>query len=230
MKLKVCILNLWGFNDWQIREPKIVSYLKQQKPDIVFLQEVLYEPSLSPYTQAELLNRQLDYEFISISVPRLFSSEKIKNHREGLAVLSETAILKNETLVLKKEEKDKHTRIVQLLDIQLGDSTISLAHVHFSNRHEWSRLHLQELLELLSARGEERIIIGDFNMLDPQKNTDLYGDKYVISTEIKSYISYPEKSETLDYVLLPRQFEMTNIETSAEGLSDHLAVMADITL
>lgn len=230
MNLKVCTLNLWGFNDWEQRQTAIVDYLKNTDPDVVFFQEVIYDPEVSAQTQVSLLNKVLDYKYEYVEVPRSFSNDKAKNHREGLAALSKHRVAKSETLALRKNEADKHVRIVQMLDIQVGSSAVQFANVHFSSQTEFSRAHLQELLGLLDGRDEERIIIGDFNMLLPDEDRGLFEKSYILSTDFVSYISYPEKSETLDYILLPKDCVFHNIDTSTENLSDHNAVTAEISI
>lgn len=231
MNLKICTLNLWGFNEWRTRQEAIAKHLKEVDADIVCFQEVVFDPDTSTYTQVGILNNALDYKYEHIDVSRLYSGSEIKNFREGLAILSQHPVVRAETLALRKNEDDKHVRIVQLLDIQVDNRMLLLANVHFSNQADFSRTHLKELLEILSNRYEKRIVVGDFNMNNNiDKNRDLFEENYILSTDFASYTSYPGKSETLDYIMLPKNYSFNSINTSTEYLSDHKAVTAEISI
>lgn len=228
MKLKICSLNLHGFKGWDSREPKIIDYLGDVKPDVILFQEVVHDLEYGPYNQIDILNKALLYEHVNTSVSRLYISERTGMNKEGLGILSKLPIHRTETLVLNKQPDDKHNRIVQMVDLNLNGTEVKLANVHFTNRQHLSRLHLQELIELLNQRNEERVIAGDFNMYDIADNADLYADKYTASTDFKKYISYPEKQETLDYILIPKTYEFETLETHDGNFSDHSALLTDI--
>ncbi|MEO6109668.1 MAG: endonuclease/exonuclease/phosphatase family protein [Candidatus Saccharimonadales bacterium] len=226
--MKLTSLNLQAFINWKKREPHILRYLKNEAPDIIFFQEVVFLPEVSPNNQAVLLNRYLHYEHEQSVISRLQTSPIYKNYREGLAVLSKFPITTSETLVLNQDPLDHLQRIVQLFDIQYHGQIIKFANVHFSENPEMAYDHLDELLHILESRHEQRIIVGDFNMPD-LKHVGLWQGKYLASTS-QPYISKPENNMRIDYVLIPKADLILDVSLSDDTLSDHRALTLDIKL
>jgi len=229
--MKITTLNLQAFNDWELRAPAIIEYLRLVDADIVLFQEVVYLPIISPLNQAQILNQILNYPNVHSSVTRLQPSPHYETYREGLAALSKYPVIESDTLVLKKAPGDEHNRIVQLLDVSLGNRVLKIANVHFSltDTIDFATAHLKETLEILSARGEERIIAGDFNMDHLEALSDVWHEHYRSSTE-KDYISFPAENKRIDYFLIPDSDLFLDISTSTDELSDHEAVTVDIQL
>jgi endonuclease/exonuclease/phosphatase family metal-dependent hydrolase len=229
--MKLTSLNLQGFTDWEQRKPEIVDYLQAESPDVVLFQEVVFIPEVSPYNQAQILNEDLKYTYENSAVTRLQPSPNYKVYREGLAALSKHPMTKVDTLVLDQELDDEHNRIIQLIDINLGDRAIKLANVHFSlaDTTDFATPHLKETLAILDMRGEERIIAGDFNMAQLDTAADELKDKYEAST-ITPYISFPTMDKRIDYFLLPKPYSFVDITTSSDGLSDHRALTVNIDI
>jgi len=227
--MKLTTLNLQGFIDWEQRQPAIEAYLQSVQPDVIFFQEVVYLPNISPYNQAQILNGALKYTFENSAVTRLQPSKAYGTYREGLATLSKYPIVKTDTLILKKAPDDEHNRIVQLIDIKVDDDIIKLANVHFSltDTIDFATAHLKETLAILSTRNEERIIAGDFNIDHLEALSDVWDDHYRASTEVP-YISYPYMHKRNDYVLVPKNYSFIDISTSGDELSDHRAVTTEI--
>lgn len=234
MKLTITSLNLQGFEQWEERKPKILDYLTQTSPDVIFFQEAVFLPDISPHNQAQLLNRELGYPFEMSSISRLQKGIEYPVYREGLALLSKYAFASSDTLILKKDERDEHNRILQLFDIKVKESIIRLAHIHFSitDDFDFATPHLQETLDILESRHEKRILMGDFNLTNLDESSELWGKEYRASTEVP-YVSFPTLPwgpKSTDYVLAPIEYTFDSITVSGDGLSDHraLTVVIDI--
>lgn len=229
MYMKLTTLNLQGFTDWQRREPKIINYLKQEDPDLIFFQEVVYIPEISAYNPVQLLNKSLHYLFEHSSITRLQVGLEYPTFREGLSILSRAPITKTDTIILKKAPGDEHNRIVQLADVFMNDRVIKFANVHFSitDVTDFATPHLVETLDILQARGEQRIIAGDFNLSDLENARHVWQDSYV-SSESVPYVSFPSQNKRIDYVLIPKKYSFTNITVSDDLLSDHRALTVTI--
>ena len=229
--MKLTTLNLQGFVDWKNRKPEIVAYLKATQPDIILFQEVVFIPSISEQNQVQILNEDLHYTYEHSSITRLQPSHEYAVFREGLAFLSKYPVLKTDTIVLQQAEGDQHNRIIQLIDIQIGGDIIKLANVHFSltDTTDFATAHLQETLDIIESRGEERIIAGDFNIDHLEELVDVWGEHYEASTKVE-YISYPAMQKRNDYVLVPRGIDFDHLTTSGNSLSDHRAVTVEIDL
>ena len=229
-RMKLTTLNLQGFANWEVREPAIVDYLQATDPDVVLFQEVVYLPEVSPYNQVQLLNQRLAYPFTQSAVTRLQPSPHYDVYREGLGLLSKHPIAQQETVVLKRAPGDEHNRILQLVDMKIGEQVVKIANVHFSlsDTIDYATEHLRETLGILASRGEERIIAGDFNLDSLEASANVWDAQYRASTEV-DYISFPADNKRIDYFLIPKSYSFGAIATSGEGLSDHMAVTAEVT-
>lgn len=226
--MKLTTLNLYGFFDWKERETNILTYLQKTQSDIIFFQEAVFLPSESIYSQPAILNEILAYEYVHIAIPRLQDSVHYPEYREGLAVLSKFPIVKTEVLSFKKKLADPHQRVVQCIDVKVEDKIVKYANIHLSVGEEFSMPQLEELFEIFKARGEKRIIVGDFNMSNLEAHADIWGNDYSLSTNTP-YISFPGKNECIDYFLVPSLYSVEDVEVSGDGLSDHRAVTIVLT-
>lgn len=231
MDIKITSLNLFAFEDWENRKIPILEYLHKENSDVVVFQEVVFLPDVSPFNQVQLLNQQLHYPFELNSVTRLQRGLTYPIYREGLGVTSKYPIKSSDTIILKQAQGDEHQRIVQLFDIQIGHHIIKIAHVHFSitDYVDFATAHLVETLAILEARGEKRIIIGDFNLTHLEESQGLWGDEYRASTA-KPYITYPSMNKRTDYALIPNEYSFVDITVSPDGLSDHRALTVTLRI
>jgi endonuclease/exonuclease/phosphatase family metal-dependent hydrolase len=224
--MKVISLNLRGFFGWQERLPLVAGYLQAEAPDLVLLQEIVYLPDVSPFTQLDLLNQVAGFPYRHASVSRLQPSISYGPYREGLGVLSRVAVTQTETLILLHEQHDPHNRLVEFFDL---DNGWKFANVHLSVRDDYALNQLKEVLGILHARGEKRIIGGDFNLNHLERHAHLWHDDYVLTTEIEHYVSFAGSAQANDYFLVPREYTLGSIELSVDGLSDHRALAVEIT-
>jgi endonuclease/exonuclease/phosphatase family metal-dependent hydrolase len=227
-RMKIVSLNLRGFFDWAERLPLIVNYLQNERPDVVLLQEVVYLPDVSPFTQLDELNDALGFPYRHSSVSRLQSSPQ-GAYREGLAVLSLFPVTESETLILLHEDRDPHNRLVQFFDVDAGDAGVwKFANVHLSVRDEFALHQLDEVLGILKARGEKRIVGGDFNINHLEGRALRWRDDYVLTSEIEHYESFAGSGQANDYFLVPKDYALKSLALSPDGLSDHRALAVEI--
>lgn len=225
--MKIATLNLAGYRNWSEREASIVSFLDNNDIDVICFQEVKFDQSVSFLGQAQLLNSKLrtPYTFSQSSISRTFITDSSVS-KEGLAVLSRHPIIDSETLVLNKYDDDKHTRIVQNVDIEISGVIQKFTNVHLSNNNH-SNEQLGELFTILKGRNEQRIMLGDFNMYDLESVIHLYANDYTDSTVNGEYISFPSESVRLDYALIPNAYTFNSFNVY-DGLSDHNALVFEI--
>lgn len=226
--MKVVTLNLAGYKNWNEREAKLVTFLDETQSDVVFLQEVKYDPLFSPLSQSRYLNTKLArlYRYSQTSVSRFYQPPEGDSYREGLAVLSNYPIVDSEVLVLTKRPDDTHTRIIQKVSILVDEQVVNFTNVHFSN-NQYSIEQLNETLTISKNRNDSSIILGDFNIHDVQTVSDLYAPDYTASTEFTKYISFPSEAATFDYVLLPKSYNYMSLSVG-KGLSDHNALVIEL--
>jgi endonuclease/exonuclease/phosphatase family metal-dependent hydrolase len=228
--MKIVSLNLRGYVDWPERLPRIVSYLQAERPDLVLLQEVVYLPDVSPYTQLDSLNEVLGFPYRHASVSRLQPSKQFGAYREGLGVLSRFPVTQSETLILLHEAADPHNRLVQFFDVEVGaDEPWKFANVHLSVRDDYALHQFEEVLGILKSRGEKRIVAGDFNINHFERRGRLWREDYVLTSEVEQYVSFAGSHQANDYFLVPKDHELGSIRLSGDGLSDHRALAVVIS-
>ena len=229
--MKITSLNLQGFEHWEDRKPAILAYLRDEAPDLILFQEVVYLLSISPYNPAQILGGELNYLYEHSAISRLQVGIEYPVYREGLAAISRYPIVKSDIIVLQQDERDHHQRIVQLLDVMVDHRIIKFANVHFSitDDYDFATPHLKELLDLLAARGEQRIIAGDFNLDHLEESEALWGEQYDAST-VFEYLSFPSWNKRNDYFLIPKDYAFEQFAVSGDGLSDHRALTTTLAL
>lgn len=225
--MRLTTLNLRGFFDWTARSPQIVDYLRGLDPDVILFQEVVFLPDVSPFSPVELLNRDLGLPVRHEAVTRLQRGRTHPVYREGLGLLSKLPVQATQALALQHEQGDPHQRIVQFADVTAEDGVWPLANVHLSVRDDFALRHLGEVLGILQAKGERRILGGDFNVDHLEQHADLWHDA-VLTSSVAEYRSHPSSSENDDYFLVPTEYRIEQVLVSGDQLSDHEAITVDL--
>ncbi len=231
--MKILNLNLWNYNNFESRKPKIIEFIKKHDPDIIAFQEVMDDIRFNKKknNQAKQLNRALNYpyyEFYQIVDKLKERPEKYKNYcMEGIAILSKYPILKVEKKRLKKQKGDRYTRGNLYVRIK-AEKIVDIVVVHFSNNDLFSLLHLLETLRWIKSKKITPIIMGDFNIRHPDWLHNLTEDDYLSSIKYKKYMSYLPADYTLDYILIPKKFKFKSFDCLGKNLSDHKALIANI--
>lgn len=224
--MRILTFNIQGQENWDsLRE--ISETISRSNADIVLLQEVM---RLDRLTQADLINQELGYSWMTSSVTRFYSSPKTgKKFFEGLAVLSRYPIVTCESLVLQPIEGDKHQRIVQFLQIDIAGKPVDIVNLHLSNRQAFAEQQFSEVQELV---GDRHVILGgDFNMYDLQPLRAL--GAYTFSYDIEHYITNTDKNDgsvhALDHVLVPVGYSITSVVAIEQSVSDHSPLLVDVS-
>jgi endonuclease/exonuclease/phosphatase family metal-dependent hydrolase len=229
--IKIASLNLWRFNEWDRRLPLIIDTIKKLDPDILFLQEVQKDIRYSEKNQLEILNDSLDYPYSAFTIADIKTTRKgiplpfPVDH--GLAVLSKFEFV-SEKVLLNKSLGDKEQRILQINNFNIEGHMYVFANIHFSNSDEWAEKHFKESLSLL--KGKNTGIIGDFNIKNIGKYSELYKDSYISSSDIYDYISYPKDCLSYDYMLMPKGYVFQSFECLETSISDHRMIIATVQI
>ncbi len=235
MKLKLLNLNLWNYNEWDIRKPKIIKFIQKHKPDFIAFQEIRDDLKFNKKgdNQLEQLNKKLNYPysaFYAVTDKRNERPTKYKRYCiEGIGVLSKFPILKIEKKKLKKHKEDIYNCGNLHIKIK-ANKIVDLIVVHFSNSNYFSLLHLLETLNYIKNKKIKPVILGDFNMYESDVLHDLTRDNFNNSREYKKYISYPARKWTLDYILIPKNCKFKSFKSAGYGLSDHKVLISSINI
>ncbi len=232
MNLKIISLNIWRYYEWSERKSLLIEYIKNKDPDIIFLQETIYDPAISLVNQTQEINDILNYPYC------LFSSTGLKYSQRWKAldfpiqiwqwIISKYKISNIENIFLQKHTLDKENRLLQNVSIWNKNEEIMFSNVHFSNNDLWAESHLTQTLALFEERQEDRILLWDFNIKNLSNYSDRYKEQYNCSSDLFEYESYSNKHESLDYVLLPKKFTFESFECIDNGISDHSPVYFEI--
>lgn len=227
--ISILTLNLWRYYDFNVRLPNIVKAIQDNQPDVVFLQEVQIDPSVSSLSQAELLKKQLpEYKYSLHSTIYLKDSQQGKRLEQpvqhGMAVLSKHPIMNSFEFFVTPNTGEIEPRSMLCFDVEIGSMPLKFANIHFANREEWAKNQLEEFLRFIHSRGEKRILAGDFNLFKlPQY--DLL-DGYKLSYNHTAYESYPKDGGSLDYIAIPSNLAFSKVELLDGYLSDHKGLLA----
>ncbi len=229
--LVIASLNLWGYNKWEERFPRIIETIKEASPDIIFFQEVQRNPLFSDLNQLEIINEQLAYPYSFFGEACIKKTHKGNilpypvNH--GLGILSKFPCT-SEIIKLTQGVKEPRIILKNTLDTIFG--TFTATNVHFENNDEWSEKHLVETLEMLKSVNPASIIVGDFNIKHLEKYSRYYSEKYTASCDVVKYISYPEDNLSYDYVLLPKQYTYQKFDCLQKDISDHCMIVTHVEI
>ncbi|MFK5974311.1 MAG: endonuclease/exonuclease/phosphatase family protein [Flavobacteriaceae bacterium] len=188
-KLKVITYNIWNGFDWgkdNVRQEKLISWIKSQQPDVVALQE------LCGYTE-----------------------EKLKNHaskwgHEYTVLLKTTGypvgITSNKPILLKEKIFDGlHHGALHCKTSGIDFMVIHLHPGSYMKRRKEARI-LIEKLEKVKKENPNYILLGDYNAHSPF-DADLYDSNgYFLNRLRKGNIDKPETgnvfNKNLDYAVL----------------------------
>jgi endonuclease/exonuclease/phosphatase family metal-dependent hydrolase len=173
--LTVVTLNLWhDQHDWPGRLRRIVSELRQMRPDVVCLQEVLQNPSLP--NQAETLGESLGchVQFASVDGPE-------RPKRYGNAILTPHRVLIGESRNLAPSDD---YRAVAHVRFEWRGRAIDAYSTHLHHTAEGGAIRATQIRHLLayvdSTRGKGPVVLaGDFNAELGSPEMGLVSARYV---------------------------------------------------
>jgi endonuclease/exonuclease/phosphatase family metal-dependent hydrolase len=233
--LKLFDLNIALYNDWEERKPRILELIREQKPDIVTLQEVMDDAKYNRYgdNQAKELAKELGFKHCAFYLSGNLQKESSqwfgdRRCRAGEAILSRYPLRNVAKKRLKRQPTDKHYRGIVYAEVKVAGVWRSVIVVHFSNDNILSLLHMKEVLAYAKKKNIYPVIVGDFNIKNTNDILALTPKDFTLSYAIKKYVSYPSKGETLDYIMLPKGLGFRSLECLGNNLSDHKALVACI--
>ena len=232
---KIFDLNLWNYNNFEERKPRIIEAIKKCNPDIIAFQEVRDDLRFNSrgYNQARQLNTKLGYK--NFAFMKTMDVNKVNNRLqnpdciEGLALLSKYPIVKVLRKKLVQHDNDRHIRGILYINIKTKND-IEVCVVHFSPNRLFSKLHLEETLKCFKKIQLPPIIIGDFNIDGQCIIAGLATNDYRISTKVCACITLPETMRTIDFILLPKKYKYKSFYCTGTDLSDHRALVAEVSL
>lgn len=237
--MRVLILNIWRYYEWEERKEKVLDFLKRQDADIILLQEAASSEKSNWENQVKEINEGLEYPFEAYSnmakMTKWHGKAISYKMNYGLGIISKFKIknFKFVKLVPVLKEKD-FGFLYGILETPKGD--LNILSVHFENTDKGSKEQLKETLKWCKERKIFPIIGGDFNMRITEDLKEIAGEEYEISYFVKEYKSFMPTQHsnnkepiTLDYIIAHKKaFQINDVECIQDTLSDHCPVIADV--
>ena len=242
--LKVMTYNIWWSGAykgaWRFEKPKHVTervlqigrFIKQQKPDLVFLQEVVMESGPGSVNQILLLsettgmNAWVYGEDVNQGLPfyRFIS---------GNAILSKwpLEVLTNQSLAVSRAffQVGVWTNRTLWCKTHIGEQEVLLASIHLIGSKGGPKERSMQMRQILDfAGGRPAILAGDFNAVPSSEaiRTAIESGKFSTKLDgpytVKSY----NPRAKIDYIFAPTGWKLIGHEVIRTDLSDHMPVLS----
>lgn len=248
---------------------KALFLFENLKPDVIGFQEIDFDADRSNNTdQLEIIANRLQYPSVYQSVnwdkaylpfPYWPPSKHFGMIISGQALVSKYELTQAETIVLDKPDEEHLfynsfyiDRLVQVVDMKIGDNTIKVMNLHLEAFKENLRVEQAKVVKTLFEEYAETmpvILMGDFNSNPPYEDENSLAMEVIMTAKnIKSCIdqsvyqdhpaeNYTYSSKTpqimIDYILYNENFiDCTEFRVVKEAgdISDHLPVMSKFVL
>jgi len=241
--LKVMTYNIWMGGayrgGWRFEKPqrvterieKIGELIRQQQPDIVFLQEIVIDSGPGSFNQVPVLAEKTGMHIWAFGQ---CINDGLPFYRmiEGNAILSSRPLepLTNQDMAGDKAfyEIGCDDQSTLWCKADIGGQDILLASVHL-NANDFYEVSLPQVEQLLDFAGDRpAIMAGDFNA-DPNEleirrivDTGKFAAKLDSPFTISSY----DPHRTIDHIFVPGDWQLLEHRVIQTDLSDHLPVVA----
>ena len=222
---------------------KIADLLMDHQPDIVALQEIDEDSQWNGNLDLlEFLRSKVGYENASYGMHNRHDGKYRLNY--GNAFLSKFPIIAEELVVFDKKKIGSKGFLYCRCETPLGFPDFINLHLDFKSKqsrlvqcHEIKKFVLNKELEYGVENRLEPFVMGDFNAkISNQKDAA----KFLLEeiSAHSSYRSYPVKANTfpsylprksIDYIFVPDSFHVHHSEVVRRNVSDHRAVLVEIT-
>ncbi|MFT7620078.1 MAG: endonuclease/exonuclease/phosphatase family metal-dependent hydrolase [Planctomycetota bacterium] len=211
------------------RLDRIALLLNEEKPDLVFLSEVVNECGPRPFDQVEYLANKCG--FASWATGDNYSwGLPFFRIRSGNAVLSRFPLSNFKTMGLVSESSiwnPTNNRRVLWCDVEINGQTYlagSLRNDSFNLKNN-SR-QVDEILEFIGQR--PTILAGDFNAEPQDEPMKKFKESKRFSGAFRGVATYPTRKpwRRIDYVLAPNTWTLKSDLVINTDISDHIPVVA----
>ncbi len=251
MQIKFITLNIWHggklFNE-------ALQFLKSEKPDILFLQEV-YDGKNQTLEKRlrtiEIFNQELQYPHYNFA-PKILDVKDVGKIPQGNALFSKFPVTPQTTIFFHslygKFSEDEETdwtqwpSLAQHVQIHAGDNTIDAFNVHgpweLSGGDNKQRLKMSRMI-VENVKGKNHVILaGDFNVR-PDTKTIRNIEKHltnVFKGELKTTFNMRQKTNpgfataVVDYLFVSPDIKVEKKFCPQVNISDHFPLIAILNL
>jgi endonuclease/exonuclease/phosphatase family metal-dependent hydrolase len=224
---------------WRFEKPqrvmehieKIAQFVREQQPDIIFLQEVVIDSGLGSFSQAPVLAGKTG---MHMWVFGQCINDGLPFHRmiEGNAILSRWPVepLTNQKMAGHKAfyEVGYESQSTLWCKADIGGQEVLLASVHL-NANDFYKVRLAQAQQLLDFAGDGlAILAGDFNSEPNEAEIRRIVDteRFAVKLDGPFTVSSYDPHAVIDYIFVPRNWQLLEHRVIQTALSDHLPVVS----
>lgn len=221
---------------------RIADVIEDSGAEVIGLQEVdnSWSSRSDFQDQAALLAERLDMHYVyGANLDRDPAEGQSERRQYGTAILSEYPILSSENHLLtsiKYETRPTEQRGLLEAVINVEGNHISFYNTHLDHqRSEQRQSQVEEILAITGETDRPSFVVGDLNAVpgSPEMNTILTGFRDVFAElgQDDAY-TYPVENpdRRIDYILTRGGIEPVFAEVVDTPSSDHLPIVADVTI
>lgn len=228
--------------DGTIDVKKQAEFLKQYKPDIIFLQEIdMYTKRVDSENQIYSFSKYVELPYRSMGI-----NIKYKNGYYGDGILSRFPIEYSANYLMPLVDTKNEQRGILCNKISFGTTKLNLFSVHFPTNFEERKLATEELINIIKKIDKDEVILvgGDFNIGIEKVGKHKYAfDKSAEYKEyemLKEHLNKIENTEDtwfaenvqacIDTIFYSKNIKIRKVETLPTKYSDHFAVYAEFEI
>ena len=237
MDIRVATYNIRaGLSDGYFRKKnylKAADVISQIDADIIALNEVGKHVPKEIREHAEFLAKQCGYKYHRFGKATMFGA-----YPYGNAVLSKHPIDAVSVIPVKKFVQILpgiyEPRCIIAAQIRL-DKPIRVLAAHFGLFPDEQRLAVEKIAQLAESSELPTVFMGDLNIASPSERlTSQLGKQLRDACELRgaSLNTYPSAKprKRLDYIFVSNSIDVRNVFVVNEAASDHLPLVADISV
>jgi endonuclease/exonuclease/phosphatase family metal-dependent hydrolase len=221
-----------SFEDREVvaaRMRRVAEVIDAEKPDLVFLSEVVFECTPCPVNQAEVLAEATGMhayacgENYNIGLPfyRVVGGNAILS-RWPLEAVANPSLAGRKPFYLTK-----NSRRVLWAAAQVGGRRVLLASIHNDSFNPENNLaQMRQILDY--AGSQEALLAGDFNAKPHWPSIKIIKESGAFSGAFQGPNTFPSDrpDRRIDFIFAPKSWEPVDERVIGNDASDHLAVVA----
>lgn len=228
--------------DGNIDVERQAKFLKEYKPDIMFLQEIdMYTQRVYSENQIYTFSKYIELQYRSMGI-----NIKYKNGYYGDGIISRFPIEYSANYLMPLVNPNNEQRGILCNKISFGVTKINLFSVHFPTNKEERILATEELINIIEKIDESEVIIvgGDFNVgiekignhkykFEPKEKYEEYEmlKKYLNKVNNEKNTWFSKSGEAcIDTMFYSKNIKEMKIDTIENEYSDHYAVYAEFEI
>ncbi|WHH57317.1 endonuclease/exonuclease/phosphatase family protein [Petroclostridium sp. X23] len=203
---------------------RIISVIKEADPDIVSLNEVDHMmPRTYMQKQDKIIADALGYNLV-------YGFNINFGSKYGNVLLSKHPITTYINDALPKNKMSEPRGLIQA-DVNIDDKTIKVLSTHLSINSEERPEQIVYIIEKLKELDGPTVLIGDFNAA-PSSNEVKQISEMMEDSAKEEYGTFPANDPTfrIDYIFVSEELEVKNNKVIESEASDHLPVLAEVSL